>query len=733
MFQNFSEEARKTITIAKSEMQILKHPYVGSEHLLLAILKGKGNIPSKLKAYSLNYENFKEEIIKTIGYGTSTSEWFLYTPVLKNIFENAIAISKELGSEVTTEQLLMGILEEGEGIAIRILIKMGIDIDKMYQDIVIKAPKKTKKKKLLVEELGIDFTEKARKGCFDPVIGRDLELRRLMEILTRRNKNNPLLIGDAGVGKTAIVEELSRRIVSGEVPNKLLNKKVISIDMASLVAGTKYRGEFEEKINKLVKEVEESDDILLFIDEIHTLIGAGGAEGAIDASNILKPALARNTMHCIGATTTLEYKKYMESDKALDRRFQTILVEEPDLSMVKNILFQLKPIYEKFHRVTISDELLLTLIELTNKYIYNRKNPDKTIDLLDEVCSHANLKENKKLKKYRELSSELQDMVSQKKNSIVHKNFAEAMSFKEKENSLLHQLNELEMEISSHRGTCVTKKDLEEVFKMKIDMPIYELSNRGNQRQTLLKSLQKAVIGQKEAITELIDSYLQNQKEHRCYGILFSGNSGVGKTLLAEKFGSLCSNHVIHLDMSEYSESHTVSKLLGSPAGYVGYNDSTHVFEEIRTNPFSVLILDEVEKAHSKVLNLFFQILDNSEMKDSRGNIIDFHNVIILMTTNIGKRKELGFQKKGTSLEELNDYFGIPFLNRLEKVIFFRNLMSEDILKIIDLEIKKKKEKGLLVEDRKKILEQSGYEEYGARKISRLIRQYYQKMVFQKI
>lgn len=541
MFQNFSEEARKTITIAKQEMQSLKHPYVGSEHLLLAILKSKENISSRLKEYSLSYENFREELIKTIGCGKEKSEWFLYTPILKNVFGNAIEISKELNCEVATEHLLMGMLEEGEGIAIRILMNMGIDIDKMYHDFILKPAKKGKKKKLLIEELGVDFTEKARKGEFDPVIGREKELKRMMEILTRRNKNNPLLIGDAGVGKTAIVEELSRRIVSGEVPSKLLNKRVINIDMSSLVAGTKYRGEFEDKINKLIKEIEESDDFILFIDEIHTLIGAGGAEGAIDASNILKPALARNKMHCIGATTTLEYKKYMESDKALDRRFQTILIEEPKLETVKNILLGLKPIYEKFHHVTMSEEILDQLIYLTDKYLSERKNPDKTIDILDEVCAHANLKENKKVKKYRELSTQLKEMIDCKKESIIEQDFQKAIDYREKENRIRHEMNQLELEISHQGYGTVTKKDLEEVLKMKIDMPIYELSNASKNKKTLQKQLERKVIGQRKAISELLDIYLQNQEEHKCYGVLFSGSSGVGKTLLAEEFGHLFS------------------------------------------------------------------------------------------------------------------------------------------------------------------------------------------------
>ncbi len=734
MFQNFSEEARKMIKNAKAEMLKLKHPYVGSEHLLLAILKDKNSISAKLKEYSLTYEKLKEEIVKTIGYGSIESEWFLYTPVLKNVFENAIAISKDCGGEVTVDYLFMGILEEGEGIAIRILLNMGIDIDKVYQEFIIKSTKKVKKKKMLIDEIGIDFTEKARKELFDPVIGRDKELRRIMEILSRRNKNNPLLIGDAGVGKTAIVEELSRRIVAGEVPNSLLEKRVVSVDMSSLVAGTKYRGEFEEKINKLIKEIEECDDLILFIDEIHTLIGAGGAEGAIDASNILKPALARNKMHCIGATTTEEYKKYMESDKALDRRFQTVLVTEPSKLVVKDILFGLKPIYEKFHKVNISNELLETLIELTDKYIYNRKNPDKTIDILDEVCSHANLKENKSMIRYQELSKNLKKILDDKKDSILNKNFNLAMNYKEQENKIIHEMNNLEVDLANHKWTNVTKKDLEEVLNTKVDMPIYELSSKGKNKKKFVNILGKEVIGQTEVVSNLVDTYLQNQGEHKCYGVLFSGNSGVGKTVLAEKFGKVFSNHIIRLDMSEYSESHTVSKLLGSPAGYVGYNDTAHAFEEIRTNPFSVLILDEIDRAHPKVLNLFLQILDNSEIKDSKGTIIDFHNVIIIMTTNICKKKELGFQKNSTSLEELNQTFGIPFMNRIERILFFHALEEQDLIKIIDKELKsnkKYKKLHLSSKEKEEIIKKSNYKEYGARQISALLKQKYHSLELQ--
>ncbi len=723
MFQNFSEEARKTIMVAKQEMQQLRHPYVGSEHLLLALLKTKGTLSSKLKEYSLTYEKLKEEIVKVIGYGKEKSEWFLYTPILKNVFETAIEISKEQGEEVSIENLFLGLLEEGEGIAIRILLSMGVDLDKLYQDFVMKSSKKSRKKKLLIEEVGIDFTKKARNGEFDPVIGREKELHQLLEVLTRRNKNNPLLIGEAGVGKTAIVEELSRRIVCGEVPNKLLNKRVMSVDMASLVAGTKYRGEFEDKMNKLIKEVEEYDEFILFIDEIHTLVGAGGAEGAIDASNILKPALARNKIHCIGATTIQEYKKYMAMDKALDRRFQTVLVSEPSLEEVRKIVFGLKPIYEKYHKVLFSESLLDTLIELTGKYLYQRKNPDKTIDILDEVCSHATLKENRKIKKYRLLSLRLKEIIDHKKEAILAQQFEQAMKDRELEKQIQDEMNRLEVEISTNAYRKVTKKDLEEVLEEKVEVPIYELSSKKKRKNQLLRPLKESVLGQEEAIEELVDTYLENQGRHECYGILFSGGSGVGKTLLAETFGKLLSYHVIRLDMSEYGESHTVSKLLGSPAGYVGYRDGNHLFDEIRTNPFSILILDEIERAHPKVWNLFLQILDRSEIKDSEGNVIDFHNVIILMTSNISQKQEVGFQKKNSSLQELNDTFGIPFINRLEKVIFFASMNEMVLEKVIDKEWKKKSgKKSLSALEKKKIIEKSNYLEYGARQIPSLLR-----------
>ena len=451
MFGEFTEEARKILVSAKEEMYELKHPYVGSEHLLLAILKDNNAVSKKLKEYNLTYDVLKKEITNIIGVGSEYPEWFLYTPLLKRIIENAIVDSKENNNgDVTVEHLFASLLEEGEGVGIRIMLGMDIDLDKLYKDFsnkLIMSSKTKKTKKLLIDELGYDLTKKALNNELDPVVGRDEEISRLLEILCRRTKNNPILIGEAGVGKTAIVEELSRMVAFGEVPKKLKNKRIISLDMATMVAGTKYRGEFEERMRKVLKEIEDNDDIILFIDEIHTLVGAGGAEGAIDASNIFKPALARGKIKCIGATTTEEYKKYIEADGALDRRFQKILIQTPDKATVKEILSKLKPIYEKYHNVIISEEIIDLIVDLSERYIYDRNQPDKSIDILDEVCSFASLKESDELKKYKSYNKDLQLVINSKNKAIINNSFDSAAKFRKKEKELMDKINKLELDV----------------------------------------------------------------------------------------------------------------------------------------------------------------------------------------------------------------------------------------------------------------------------------------------
>ena len=747
MFGNFEEEARKVLVKEKKEMYELNHPYVSSEHLLLAILKGDNEISDKLKTFDLDYNRFKDEVIKIIGKGSRPSQWFLYTPLLKRIIENATFDAKENNNGVVTvNHLFASLLDEGEGVAIRILIGMDIDIDELYSEFTDKIINKKSHKKLLIEELGVDLNKKAMSGNLDPVTGRDDEIRRVLEILSRRCKNNPLLIGEAGVGKTAIVEELANMIVRGEVPLALRNKRIISLDMASSVAGTKYRGEFEERMNKILREIEDNDDIILFIDEIHTLVGAGGAEGAIDASNIFKPALARGKIRCIGATTTDEYKKYIEKDSALERRFQKVVIEAPGTKTVKDILMNLKEIYEGYHKVIIDEEIIDLIIHLSEKYIYNRNEPDRSIDILDEVSAKVSLKESKGLKEYSYYNKKLKEVINNKKKAILDNDFDKASSYKNEEFALMNKINNLELTLYKINSQKVTKLDVAEVINMKTGIPIYEILNEKTKmiKQTE-KILTKEIIGQDEAVKEVakVAKKIKLGFNDKCYSFLFCGPSGVGKTLLSKTFAEnlVGESNIIKLDMSEYKEAHSISKLIGSPPGYIGYDDNTSVFEEIRNKPYSVLILDEIEKAHTNIINLFLQILDEGKIKNSKGKIIRFDNVVIIMTSNVGFHEiNVGFNNKNTKISRLNDSFSIPFMNRVDKVICFNPLNEEAILKIIRMQLKVFKDKyknkikiKISREVEHEILNLCNYEEYGARKIAKIIKDKIETIVIDKI
>ena len=735
MFGNFEEDARKVLVNAKKEMYELKHPYVSSEHLLLSILKGKNEVSTKLKKYDLDYQILKKEIINVLGVGSKPSKWFLYTPLLKRILENAVLDAKDNnGGVVTISHLFVGLLEEGEGVAIRILLGMNIDIDELYSEFAYKIINKKNGKKLLVEELGCDLNKKVIDGKIDPVIGRYDEINRVLEILSRRSKNNPILIGDAGVGKTAIVEELARRIVNDDVPFSLKGKRIISLDMASSVAGTKYRGEFEDRMNKVIKELEENDDIILFIDEVHTLVGAGGAEGAIDASNIFKPALARGKIRCIGATTTLEFKKYIEKDSALERRFQKVLIKEPDKETVKDILLNLKGIYEGFHNVIISDEIIDLIINLSNKYIYNRREPDKSIDILDEVCARVSLKETNEYKNYRLKTQELKKIIGDKKKSIIDNKFDLASKLKYREYALMDEINNLELSLYKKNKKKVSKLDVASVVNMKTGIPIYEILNeKKNIIKESLNLIKSNIIGQDNAIKDVMN-VLKKIKlgfNDKCYSFLFCGPSGVGKTALATSFGEalVSKKNVIRLDMSEFKEAHSMSKIIGSPPGYVGYDDD-NVLDFIKNNPYSVLILDEIEKAHSNVINLFLQILDNGRIKNSKGEVIRFDNVIIIMTSNVGfLNNSVGFNNNVSENSKLNDSFSIPFINRVDNVVEFNHLDKVSIIKIIDMKINKLKNKYKKQIDVKidknvlsDIISMCNYKVYGARKIDKIIK-----------
>lgn len=737
MFSKFDEEVRKILLNSNKEMSLLKHPYVGSEHLLLSILKKDNIVSRKLKDYGITYDSFRQEVVKIIGVGNSESDYFVYTPLLKKVIENSIILSKEQGNkEVTLECLFLSLLDEGEGVAVRILLSFNVDIDTFYDEINKSKKIRKNKKNLLVDEYGLNLNNEVIANNIDPVIGRENEVQRVIEILCRRTKNNPLLIGDAGVGKTAVIEEIARKIVDGEVPNKLLNKRVVSVSMASLVSGTKYRGEFEERVTKLLNEIEEVNDVIVFIDEIHTLVGAGGAEGAIDASNILKPALARGKINVIGATTTEEYKKFIENDKALSRRFQTVIIDEPNNEKVTDILMKLKPIYEKYHKVVIDDEIIKLIVKLSDKYLYNRKNPDKAIDVLDEVCAKVAIKEDEFSKRSNYYKGLLKTIKTLKNNAVLNSKFEEALYLREEEMKLESCINKLDVKImKTPKEKKVTKDIVAEVIKSKGRVPVYEILKPTFVVKELMDILKKSVIGQDAAIKVLTDAtrgIIYGYKyDNKPLSFLFVGPTGVGKTLLAKEYHKFLfgNNNIIRLDMSEYREEYSVSKIIGSPPGYVGYENKNNLLEEVKNRPYSVILLDEVEKAHPAVLNLFLQIMDEGMIKDSSGNTFRFDNTIIIMTSNAGASSQnIGFLNNSSqNKDSLNKYFSLELLNRIQNIIYFNKLNENDIKLIIEMLFNKFSENVSF--DSKKIspelildvINKSEYEKFGARKLEKII------------
>ncbi|MBQ8892477.1 MAG: ATP-dependent Clp protease ATP-binding subunit [Bacilli bacterium] len=752
MQEKFSEEARKILKNAKHEMQELKHPFVGSEHLILSILSFKDlSITSKLNDYSITYDKFKKELIDIIGIGVSKNSYFIYTPLLKRVIENAIIDTKEEGiGEVSPTALFFAILEEGEGVGIRILTNLGVNIDELYKEIDIREEGKFRKskgkKKLSIYENSIDLVERARNGKIDPVIGRDYETNRLIEILLRKNKNNPLLLGEAGVGKTAIVENLALRIAHGDVPDELLNKKLLSISMASLVAGTKYRGEFEEKIEKIVKEIEESPDIIVFIDEIHSIVGAGGAEGAIDAANILKPALARGKFRLIGATTIKEYKDTIEKDKALSRRLQPINVLEPDIEETKNILKKIKPIYEEYHSVIIDDMVIDAIVNLSNKYLFNRKNPDKSIDILDEVCTKCSLVKDKNTLKMEELNNKLKVITKNKNKSIVSGDFKTASKLKEEELTIQDTLNTLKLNNNVKKN--VTINDVRVVVKDKSNVPVFELDKDIMKSiKKLERDLKNKIIGQDDAIKKLINETtklkLGLKQENMPISFLFTGKSGVGKTELVKTYANLLNMNLIRIDASEYNEQHAISKIIGSPPGYVGYSDIS-ILDEVKHNPYSVILIDEIDKSCSSFINLFLQILDEGFITSSNLEKVYFNHSIIIMTCNKSYNvSSIGFNdnKEAFVKNNLQENFSLEFLNRIGCIINFNDLTKLDVKKIVEKEvseiINKFKNQGIDLKIQKSVVNEivsmSNYKECGARMIKKLIEDKIDNIVIENI
>lgn len=742
MFSKYDEEAKKVLVNMQKEMVSLKHPYIGSEHLLLSLLKyGNKDIVNKFKDAGVTYDVFRNELIKVVGIGKSNNDFYLYTPLLRSILESANIDSSDKGKkQVDTSDLFLALFEEGEGVAIRILLGMDVDVDSLYDDFYVS--KKTKNMKLSVETFGIDLNKKCSNGEIDPVVGRDREISRLLEILSRRTKNNSLLLGDAGVGKTAIVEELARRLETSNVPSKLIGKRIISVSMASLVAGTKYRGEFEERLEKIIRELEDNDDVILFIDEIHTLVGAGGAEGAIDASNILKPALARGKIKVIGATTTSEYKEFIESDRALSRRFQTVVVEEPSLDETINILKKLRPIYENYHKVKISDDVISEIVSLSDRYIYDRKMPDKAIDVMDEVCSRTSVSLYKS-DNMNEIIDKLSEVKNLKNESIMNNNFNEAFLYKKTEMILEDKKNKIELKSANKCYRKIKKDDVFKIVEEKSKIPIYRDGPRAFDKfETFISN---AVFGQDEAIKLVCDTFKKNsfsRAKGKPISFLFVGPTGVGKTLLAKEYGKyFYGDNIIRVDMSEYRESHSVSKMIGSPPGYVGYTDNKNVFEQVKDKPYSLIILDEIEKGSREVINLFLQVLDEGEAKNSKGEVINFSNTTIIMTSNLGCAKSsIGFSDN-VNYEDINKFFGPEFVNRIGNVVKFNKIDDVTSRRLVNSKLsnlrKFYKNKDIVCSFSNKLVSEivnlCQYEKYGARKIDGIISDRVESVIIDKI
>lgn len=667
MVNKFSFSISKIFKTAEEEMFTLHHPYVGSEHLLLSLLKLDKNIQKLASKYNLTYDKFREELILVVGTSTKKSSFVLYTPLLKRIINLAMEDARELEEELNCMHLFRAMLEEGEGIAIRILYAMDINLDGLYDDLSNNTSKINNNLELL--KIGKSMNDLVNSD--DLVIGRDKELSLVIETLIRKNKCNPLLVGEAGVGKTAIVEELVRKIAKKEVPTFLQNKKIVMLEMGSLVAGTKYRGEFEEKLTKVIKELENNPDIILFIDEIHTIANAGGAEGAINASDILKPYLARGKIKIIGATTTAEYNKFILKDKALNRRFEVIKVIEPTIYETEEILKRIKPSFESHYNIKITSQNITDIVKLTDKYITDRKNPDKTIDILDSVCAMKEVASDNTAK-ILEYENAKKQIVTKKENMVKSHNFKKALEF-----SCAEAKIDKEIKKATNQALKITEKDILTLISRKCNIPILESKTNF---KSLGKYLKNNLIGQDKAIDKIIDN-LQNHDEDNPLSLLLTGSTGVGKTETVKQISKYLNMPLLRLDMSEYNQDITINRLLGSSAGYVGYDDGA-IFDKIEMEPFTCILVDELEKASPSVINLFLQILDEGFVTNAKGEKIDFKNTLIFMTSNVKGSKKIGFMD---TKKNYNEFFSKEFIARFTDIIEYNDITEE----MLDIYLKK--------------------------------------------
>lgn len=724
----YTKQAENVLKTARSAAKELRHPYIGTEHLLLGLRRVFTGVAGQILATNGVNEN---EILKVIGELISPTEEVVFegkaerSPRLEYLLENSRREAERFqASEVGTEHMLMAIVRDSECVAARILTTLNISLTKIYQDIFEaagidpaefseEAGSGRRGQPGMLEQYCIDLTEKAADGKLDPVVGRMEEIERLMQVLSRRTKNNPCLVGEPGVGKTAIIEGLAQRIVSGMVPESMKHKHILTLDLAALIAGSKYRGEFEDRMKRLIQEVKSSSDILLFLDEVHTMIGAGGAEGAMDASNILKPSLARGELQLIGATTISEYRKYIEKDAALERRFQPITVEEPDSAQSIQILEGLKGKYESHHHVTIEPGALEAAVKLSERYISDRNLPDKAIDVLDEACSKANLNGFKVPDNLTKTEEILQSLMKEKEQAVAEGRFAEASMLNQEQQAVEKKLESIKKRFNKNQVShqiCVTEQQIAEVVSVWTKIPVQKLGESESARlRKLEQTLQKRVIGQEEAVTAVAKAVKRGRvglkSPNRPIGsFLFLGPTGVGKTELSKALAEALfgqEDAMIRVDMSEYMEKHSVSKMIGSPPGYVGHEEGGQLSEKVRRNPYAVILFDEIEKAHPDVFNILLQVLDDGHITDSQGRKIDFRNTVIIMTSNAGAKaivepKKLGFaakedpqddykKMKSNVMDEVKQLFRPEFLNRIDEIIVFHALSAENLKKIAGL------------------------------------------------
>jgi ATP-dependent Clp protease ATP-binding subunit ClpC len=774
-FEKFTDRARKVLTLAQDEAQRFNHNYIGTEHLLLGLVReGEGVAARVLENMNVELPKVRTAVEFIIGRGDRpvVGEVGL-TPRAKRVIELAIDEARRLGHNyIGTEHLLLGLVREGEGIAAGVLESLGVNLDKVRHEVIRvlsqsssagpAAETKRASKTPTVDQLGINLTEAVRAGKIDPVIGREKEIERVIQILSRRTKNNPALIGEPGVGKTAIAEGLAQRIVSGDVPETLASKRVLTLDIGSLVAGTKYRGEFEERLKKIIEELRSTSDAILFIDELHTLVGAGAAEGAIDAANILKPPLSRGELQCIGATTLDEYRKYIERDAALERRFQPVMVEEPTLEQTIDILLGIRERYEEHHKVKITDEAVRAAADLSIRYITDRHLPDKAIDLIDEAASRVRLRHSSAPPDLKEAQKELDRVTKEKDTALAGQDYEAAASLRDAETAAkatLDQRRTAWQEKLAENEPQVTDEDIAQVVAMWTGIPVTRIAQEESERLLHMEdALHQRVIGQQEAIG-IISKAVRRARaglkdpKRPIGSFIFLGPTGVGKTELAKSlaefmFGS--EDALIKIDMSEFMERHNVSRLVGAPPGYVGFEEGGQLTEAVRRKSYSVVLLDEIEKAHPEVFNILLQILEDGHLSDAKGRRVDFRNTILIMTSNVGaksllKDTSLGFRPVGEDaelqgqaqydrmkdkvLDQLKQTFRPEFLNRVDSVVVFRSLTVEEISQIVDLMLGRVRdqlraqEMALTVTDAaKEHIIRLGYDaDYGARPLRRVI------------